>query len=502
MDIDPALVSRIDLAGSLDREIDKPARMMPPSLAMRAVASRRPKAVTWIENVISSRFMPSPEETVVVSKANHGVRPVALWDVPTRVLYGALAAQLDPVIPAPPRGRQHWDAFKRAPLDHPGAYVVATDIAACYHYIDHNLLMEELLVQTGDHAVINNLGDVLVAAQGRTYSLPQQSSASDLLAEALLDRLERVLIRRGVQAFRYNDDFRFICRSWSDAVRAIEIFAEETRRVGLTMNDLKTVTWKRSTYQRSLEEAEELRKQIADEARYDLTLFSDDPYGDEVDVEPEPSDVDREAAARIVARWARVGARSSVGPRRAKEHRALLDLLPSTLRTLETDPALNQDLLGHVIQILRFARHLTPAACRYLASRTDSTPAVTVFSRLLRSGAYLNGWQAWWLQHVLAAHNEFGTGDDAARRIRWLQDILKAETQPLTVRAHAALSLARHAHISAQDLLSMYDRTPTAARPPLVAAIALVKPPGNIRKAVTQDNQLHRWVYEWAPNHA
>jgi hypothetical protein len=98
---------------------------------------------------------------------------------------------LEPSLPSVDRGQAQWAAFKRAPLDYDGSYIIATDIG-----------------------------------------IPQQSTASDLLAEALLDRLERVLVRRGVKAGRYNDDFRFTCRSWSDAVRAIEIFSEVVLSVG------------------------------------------------------------------------------------------------------------------------------------------------------------------------------------------------------------------------------------------------------------------------------
>ncbi|MFD0973742.1 RNA-directed DNA polymerase [Plantactinospora endophytica] len=501
MEIDPTLLQGIDLAGSLDREIDKPPRMLPQNGALQALSQRRPKAATWVQQVVGGRFTPSTEETVAVSKINHGVRPVAVWDLPTRVLYGALAMHLEPSLPSVDRGQTQWAAFRRAPLEYDGSYIIATDIASCYQYIDHNLLMDELLIQVGEHAAVNTLRDLLSTTQGRTYGIPQQSAASDLLAEALLDRLERVLVRRGIQAGRYNDDFRFTCRSWSDAIRAIEIFSEETRRLGLTMNDLKTLTWKRSTYQRSLDEAEDLRKQIAADAQYDLTLIEYDPYGDEVVSQPpDPTDVDREAAARIVERWAKVGGRSQIAARRVKEHRALLDLLSSALATLETEPTTDSELLKHLMLILRFARQMTPAVCRYLAGRTDPAPVIAAFDKLLTSRAYLNDWQSWWLQSAIASNPAFGTGDGAKRRIEWVHEAFGAQAP--TPRAYAALTLARHGQINADELLRLYDRTGATARPLLVAAIALTKPPNRISKAVTQDNPLHRWVYEWAPTGA
>ncbi|MGN9912643.1 RNA-directed DNA polymerase [Phytohabitans sp. LJ34] len=504
MNVDPALLSDLDLTGALDREIDKPPRMLPPNLAMQALSTRRVRAAEWVQKVVgSSRFASSPEETVAASKINHGVRPVAVWDVPTRVLYGALALRLGQALPPVDRGRAQWTAFKRAPLDHEGAYIVATDIASCYQYLDHTLLMDELLVQVGDHAAVSLLGELLSATQGRTYGLPQQSTASDMLAEVILARLERVLVRRGIQVGRYNDDFRFTCRSWSDTVRAIEIFVEETRRLGLTMNDLKTITWRRSTYRKSLDEADDLRNQIAAEAQYDLTLVEHDPYGDVAALTPpNPSDVDREAAARIVERWAKVAGRSQIAPRRAKEHRALLDLMSSALTTLETEPSTSPEVLRCLMQMLRFARQMTPAVCRYLTGRTDPDPVVTAFDRLLASRAYLNGWQAWWLQKAIACRPEFGTGGGAERRLRWVRESLNAQHEAPTQRAYAALTLARHGQFAADQLLGLYDRMGAIARPSLVAGLALTNPPGNIRKAVTQDNPLHQWVYDWAPTGA
>jgi hypothetical protein len=67
---------------------------------------------------------------------------------------------------------------------------------------------------------------------------------------------------------------------------------------------------------------------------------------------------------------------------------------------------------------------------------------------------------------------------------------------------YAAYSLARHGKISGERLLRLYDRVGAIARPSLVAAIAVTKPPNDIRKAVAQDNPLHRWVYDWARAHA
>jgi hypothetical protein len=72
-----------------------------------------------------------------------------------------------------------------------------------------------------------------------------------VLAEALLAKLERALVRRGLAADRYSDDFRFTSASWSEVIRALEVLEEEARLVGLT---------------------------VAAEAEPDLTEFDTDAY--------------------------------------------------------------------------------------------------------------------------------------------------------------------------------------------------------------------------------
>src|SRR5262249_673981 len=141
--------------------------------------------------------LPTPQETVAVNKARQGVRPVAVWDLPSRVAYRALASRLEVGLGAGQREKGQWREFLQEPLQYEGRYVVASDIAACYENIDHGLLLDELLVRTGDHVTAETVSSLLFETGGRRFGLPQQSPASDVLAEVVLDRLERALVRRG-----------------------------------------------------------------------------------------------------------------------------------------------------------------------------------------------------------------------------------------------------------------------------------------------------------------
>ena len=84
------------------------------------------------------------------------VRPVAVWDVPSRVLPSA-REHPRPSACALDRGAEQWADFKRSPLETECRYVVATDITSCYQYIDHALLAEELHVRGCDPRSVDAL---------------------------------------------------------------------------------------------------------------------------------------------------------------------------------------------------------------------------------------------------------------------------------------------------------------------------------------------------------
>jgi hypothetical protein len=305
---------------------------------------------------------------------------------------------------------------------------------------------------------------------------------------------------------RYNDDFRFTCLSWSDAVRAIEVFSEEARRIGLAMNDLKTITWKRGNYEAHLDEADRLREEIALEAELDLldlTRFETDWYDSSVvAVTPEPGDIDRLAAARVLERWSRLAARSEIPGRRKAEHRAIVELLPLALTTLASDPSTDATVLRHAMMLLRYERTMTPAVAGYVIGRNDAGAVVATFDKLLASKAYLNGWQTWWLQESIAKMPEFASKAGAARREKWSRAAFASAEQSPILRAQSTLALSRHGHITTDQVLALYDRSSSTVRPVLVAAIAMLKPGTSTQRSVTRDNELHRLVYEWASNHA
>lgn len=504
----PDLLSVDDLRVAVAVELDAPPRQLPPSRVHPALQERRDEVAQWAHGRIQGEFVPTPEIVVAVNKPGHGVRPVAVWDFPSRLAYWALAQRLRPALPPVDRSRAAWTEFQRAPAEAAPKYIVSSDIAACYQFVDHTLLSDELLVQTGDTATVSTIIALLQNVSTRRYGLPQQSWASDLLAEAFLCRLERALIRKGLRVFRYNDDFRFACVSWHDAVRSMEILAEEARSLGLTVNDLKTVTWTTSKYVANLDRAESLRAEIAAEGKLNLkrleTEYDTAPlveFSLTGDTESSATD-DVLASLRVLERWDRIAGRARWSQANRPEHRAVVELLPAALKTLESDPETDPTALAICMKILRYERTVTPAVASYLLTRNDETAVLTAFNELLAAKAYLNGWQTWWLQEPLSRLPGFADGPGSSVRRRWAQNTLKASENSPVLGAHAALTLAQIGLMNAGQILTIYDRSNTTLRPVLAAALAFCRPDRSVAEAVRGDSVLHAWIYDWAANHA
>src|SRR6266567_5385103 len=113
------------------------------------------------------------------------------------------------------------------------------------------------------------------------------------------------------------------------------------------------------------------------------------------------------AAESILERWSKLaGYGVRTGPRKG-EYRALRELGTLALATLSGDPETNPIVLQNILRLLRFERTFAPIFARYLGERDDAAMLLDAFDKLLKSRAYLNGWQAWWLEHTVAKLKQF-----------------------------------------------------------------------------------------------
>ena len=71
--------------------------------------------------------------------------------------------------------------------------------------------------------------------------LPQNRDASSFIANVVLDAVDKAMVSKGYDYFRYVDDIRIICADEHEAKRALHALIYELRKLGLNINSKKTV---------------------------------------------------------------------------------------------------------------------------------------------------------------------------------------------------------------------------------------------------------------------
>ena len=491
------MLDHSEITDALQAELTTSRRLLPAPSHHVALLTQLNEVTEWIEGSLSADWRPSAEQIVAASKGRHGVRPIAIWELRSAVVYRALSNRLAAKLPSLVRSGAAWAEFQREPLTRSGEYIVSADIAACYQMLDHGELARELTVQTGDGRTVEDIVELLTEVSGRKYGLPQQSVPSDVLAEVYLATLERRILRKGLDMTRYNDDFRVNCSSWSEVVRAIETLSEEARSMGLILNDSKVLTYKRTTYEKNLDKSAALREDIATEAEIDLTDYYEHYDGELEAVIPAQTEVDELAAVRVLERWQSVAGRGHVTESNRAEHAALLQILPVALRDLGKSAVDAPGALDISMKLLRYEQTTTPAVCRFLIGRHDDAALLASFDKLLAKNVYLTGWQSWWLQQPLA-RLDLTKGKGSQKRTSWLRTLFEDAQKSPVLRANAAKTMARHKLVNVDALLKIYDRSSAVETPAIVEAIALLKPSTKVRQAVTGDSKINEWVFDWA----
>ncbi|WP_426594407.1 RNA-directed DNA polymerase [Cellulomonas sp. McL0617] len=402
-----------------------------------------------------------------------------------RVLYRALVTALAGSLPAHLSSRPRIADFHRAPLDVPDvAYVTKTDVTSYYEFVDHDILAEQLIAQTGDEVVVNSLVELLSAMMGRGVGLPQVHASSDILGDTYIDPVRRRMRRSGVETFTYADDFRIATSSLGGARKAVELCASEARAIGLVLNERKTYTYGADNYRSSLTsfaDAEERLFVDSDHSAIDLSLLLESDYTEDDEIFEVAED---DATFEI----AEDGATTTLGPTPlageiddddaiANDSEAL-DALNEAARAraaarawqlwLEEDEseeaqsrrtaAITQSLLGRALPMLgragdtgplhnlepliRFEPALTPQIAAYLESyaQIGTSERASVRSALdeIAGHELLSNWQALWL--VDAAGSVRGSRP-SRRHLEWLSECVVSGSD--AVAATAAASLGR-----------------------------------------------------------
>ena len=209
------------------------------------------------ERLLSGTYEPSAVRRAVIPKPGGGERELGIPTVLDRLIQQALLQVLQPGFDAtfsehsygfrPRRGAhgamrevvRHVEAGKR--------WVVDVDLEKFFDRVNHDVLMGRLAKRLGDRRVLLLIRRYLnagVMANGvvveRYEGTPQGGPLSPLLANVLLDEVDKELERRGHVFVRYADDLRVFVGSKRAGERVMRSLVKLFGKLELKVNESKS----------------------------------------------------------------------------------------------------------------------------------------------------------------------------------------------------------------------------------------------------------------------
>lgn len=464
---------------------------MPHLISDRSLVDSADALASYAKARFRSAYVPA-SETIFMPKKGYGPRPVIVMGPESRTLYQSLVDRMAPALPTPSRsGRwSHHEVFGLSD-GNVDTRIVDFDIAACYEYIDHRLLGEELVIQTLDTETVDALLALLVEFFPRRVGIPQAMEASDLIADAYLGRLERSLIRSDYKLHRYADDFRIVATNWGRAHEAIEVAVSLARTSGLVLADGKTHVRSLSQVQAPIAERESLLARYRAEADDNLRSldFVQVDYDDFeiVETAPKPEEVDFEAHLRIVEDWVRSD----------REQRSVHARFGSiALRVLQNSPdRVSDDWLMGIVE--RDPVRL-PEIISYLGARDETGENWSALDRLTRMPRE-SPWSRLWIASLA---DQLPDEDCAGQKamLSWATSSLDDRHE--TVRAEVAWFLSGHYAISAKRVAELFVGASDVTQIGLAATAGRLNKVGMaaIPTAIRTETTLTRAAFDWATN--
>jgi len=209
------------------------------------------------EQLLAGTYQPAQVKQQLIPKANGGMRKLGIPTVVDRFIQQALLQVLQPMLD--PGFSEHSHGFRPGHRAHDAIveaqryiqdgrkWVVDVDLEQFFDRVNHDVLMGRLAKRIGDRRVLGLIRRYLgagILVQGlstdRHEGTPQGGPLSPLLANVLLDEVDKELEKRGHTFVRYADDCNVYVRSRRAGERVLGLLRRLYANLRLRINEAKS----------------------------------------------------------------------------------------------------------------------------------------------------------------------------------------------------------------------------------------------------------------------